>query len=274
MLDLAQAYPGVISTTKSYEENLKALEGQSDKTNQQLGTLRNELGSLAGQKIDLQVKMSNLEIGVEKQKIEDELQDALGNFMNDAADWVLGTSNSRQIGESIIKPYTDALYSAKDSKELEKATINFQMAVFNDEKFKKLSDEQKGKVIENIEKMSKARAEALEKNSKGIVSEYDTLKNSGMKEGEIITYLSKKYKTNKEEVEGLVKKQEESKKVAEEQKRTVEGLAEAWNNAKKTASDSLSNQKAAFLQQQSEIADIQKKKPSEYTDEDKQRLLS
>lgn len=272
LVDLAKAYPGVIDSSKSYEENLKALEGQSGKTNQQLGTLRNELGNLAQQKIDLQVKMSNLEIGVEKQKIEDELQDALGNVVNDAADWAFGSSTSRVKGETLIKPYTDALYNAKDSKELEKATVDFQMAIFNDEKFKELSDEQKGKVIENIDKMSKARAAALEKNSKGIVSEYDTLKNSGMKEGEIITYLSKKYKTNKEEVEGLVKKQEESKKVAEEQKRTVEGLAEAWNNAKKSVADSLSNQKAAFLQQQSEIMDIQKKKPSEYSEEDKQRL--
>lgn len=272
MLELAESYPGVISSNKSYEENLKALEGQSGKTTQQLGTLKNELGNLAQQKVNLQVKMSNLEIGVEKQKIEDELQKAIGLIGDDAMDWLVGTSNARQTGEQLIKPYTDAMYNAKDSKELEKATIAFQMAIFNDKKFKDLSDEQKGKVIENIEKMSKARADALEKNSKGIVSEYDTLKKSPLKEGEIIDFLAKKYKTSKGEVEGLVKKQEEAKKVTEEQKRSVEGLAESWNKAKKEASDSLSNQKAAYLQQQSEIEEIRKKNPEQVTTTEMKQL--
>ena len=232
MTKLAQAYPGVIDASKSYQENLSALAIASSKTKDDLTKLSGELDTLAQKKIDLQLKISNLKVDVEKQNIEKTLKDAVKIWgLSDATEWVFGTNTAKQWSEQITKPFTDAIYNAKNSKELEKASLDFQTAIFNSKDFERLSAEEKTKMLEGINKMVEARKGAMENANQNAGKDFDVLKESGMQTGQIVDFLAKKYNTTKEEIQGIIEAQEKAKQKVEETKSAVDSLAEAFGKA-------------------------------------------
>ncbi len=249
MTKLSQAYPGVIDASKSYQENLAALSAASNKTKEDLAKLTTEIGTLAEKKLDLQLKISNLKVDVEKQNIENTLKDAFKIWgLSDASEWIFGTSTARQMGEQIIKPYTDAISNAKNSKELEKASLDFQMAIFNSKDFEKLTAEEKTKMLKGINKMVEARKSAMDSANQNAGKDFEVLKDSGMQTGQIIDFLAKKYNATKEEIKGIIDAQERSKQETIEQTASVESLAAAWNKVKADAKKSLDENAGAMAE--------------------------
>jgi len=231
LLRLASIYPGVIDLNKSYSENLKALETASGKSAEQLANLEKEMAGLSEQKINLDIKLANLEVDTAKEEIENQLTDAFGNWATDIDEWILGTSMPRQFAEGIIKQYTKGIYEAKDDASLQKANLDFQMAIFNDKNFEGLDNKQKQMIIKSVQQMTEAKRKAIAEQNRSLEKDLEDFRSAGYKEGEIVDLLTKKYGKTKEEVQELIKKQEDSKKTTEEQVDAVDKLAEAWANA-------------------------------------------
>lgn len=231
LLRLASTYPGAIDLSKSYEENLKALEAASGKSAEQLANLEKEMAGLSEQKINLDIKLANLEVDTAKEEIENQLTDAFGNWATDIDEWILGTSMPRQFAEGIIKQYTKGIYEAKDDASLQKANLEFQMAIFNDKNFEGLDNKQKQMVIKSIQQMTEAKRKAIEEGNRSLEKDLADFRTAGFQENDIVDLLAKKYGKTKEEVQELIKKQEESKETTEGQVDAVGKLAEAWANA-------------------------------------------
>ncbi|MBM2814435.1 MAG: hypothetical protein HW421_1197 [Ignavibacteria bacterium] len=231
LLKLASAYPGVIDLSKSYAQNLSALEQASKKNVDSLGKLNKEMLDLANQSIKLDIKLANLEVDTAKEEIENQLTDAFGNWATSVDEWVLGTSAPRQFAESIIQKYTKGIYGAKDDASLQRANLDFQMAVFNDKNFEGLDNKQKQQIIKTIQQMTSAKKKAIEEQNRSLEKDLADFKTAGFKENEIVDLLSKKYGKSKDEISAIIKKQEESKKETEKQVSAVDKLAEAWSTA-------------------------------------------
>lgn len=239
MVSLARAYPGVIDQSKSYEENLKALKIASEGTSGELSKLQDEMTDLANKSIEMDVKLARIEVDVAKEQIEDQLQEGLGNIFDDAQDWLFGTSDSRMLGEQIIKPYTKALYEAKDDASLQKASLDFQMAIFNDENFKELDKKQQADVIKSIKNMTDAKRKAIQTENRDLEKDLASMQSLGYNQNELVDLLSKKYGKSKEEVEQMLKAQKEGTNEVKSQEEAVAKLGDAWEAATKKVSDNI-----------------------------------
>ncbi|MBX3044847.1 MAG: phage tail tape measure protein [Candidatus Kapabacteria bacterium] len=236
MVSLSKSYPGVISTSKSYEENLKALKIASEEANLKLGELNDELTNLAQQSIEMDFKIKKLEVDVAKGEIENELQDALGNVFDDVQDWIFGTSDSRIEGEKLIKSYTDAIYNAKNDGELQKAGIEFRMAMTGNED---LTPKEQANLDAKIKDMINRQGEVIKSRTKDIEKDLATLKQSGFNDDETADQLSKLYNVPKEKITEMIEKQKESKALTDEQTEAAEKLGDAWDKANKSVADNI-----------------------------------
>ncbi|HOV92255.1 MAG TPA: hypothetical protein PLC04_04145 [Candidatus Kapabacteria bacterium] len=254
LLKLAQAYPGVIDANKSYTDNLKALEQASAGSRGELGKLENELGDLAKQTIKLNIDIAKDEMAKTKEEIEDTIVDAYkeGGFSEKVGLWIeetlTGTSFERKAAEQAIQKYTDAIYAAKDSKELAKAGTAFQLALFNDKYFANISPELKQKLIKQTTDLVADRQKVLDASNKDISTNAQMLIKSGMDEKDVIEVIARSYNKSAEEARKIVEAQKDSLKKSEEQKTAVEALASAWNDAQEQATNTLNANKSAMAE--------------------------
>lgn len=275
MVRLASTYPGVIDSSKSYTDNLKALEQASGKSASELGKLDDELFDLSKKQLELQVKIAKLNVDKAKGDIEDSLTDVLsgfswenvaagagvgaaagtafggpigtavgaiagavtGAFGNQISEFMFGTSTARQTSEALIKGYTDAIYKAKDDKEVEKASLDFQMAVWNDPSFAELSDTDKQQIRDKIVAMGEEKKKAIDIENRNIESDISNFLNLGRSEGDIVNYISKQYGLSKDKAKELVETQKQSKKKQEEVSAEVKKTALAFGEVQKAAQE-------------------------------------
>ena len=196
MIKLARTYPGVIDKSKSYKENLSALEGQTKKNNKELNELDDELTSLANRTIEIKVRVAKLEF----KKISEELEDDLFSY-----DWskiftgggrgglvsgVMVGFQDKEVKEALLKPLFNAIKTAKNDKQLQKASVDLQMAIYDSGRFG--SDEQTALTAE-VEKMTEAKRKLLEAGNGKLKRYYETWLAQGIDEDHIIKNLAKKF---------------------------------------------------------------------------------
>ena len=159
-VDLAGAFPGAISNTKSFSENLTTLKQKVTEGAGELKSLQGEVDKLMKDKIELNVKIKANEVAVKKEDIENTLTDSfkkasVGDWLKAAgavmtmpfgvtptldaealkktsdtiSDSWFGTSQSRKEAEAMTKRYTDAIYAAKDSKGVAEAVKAAKMGM-------------------------------------------------------------------------------------------------------------------------------------------------
>jgi len=246
LLQLSKAYPGVIDKSKSYEENLLALEKAAKRSKGELSNLKGEFEKLVNGQNEIDFKIAKFEVDKAKQDLEDELTNDTNKWyefpISFVVDKAFGVSAARDAAEFVLSEYTKKIYKAKDDKELQRAGIDLQMAIFNNPKFANLSDEEKKAMIEKTQKMVELQADVIKKRQKNIDADLANMVSSGYKDDEIVDLLSKKYKKSKEEIQQMIKTQKESKTVTNEQSAAVIDLAAAWNDAKKATSDAVAKQ--------------------------------
>ncbi|GAB1371214.1 phage tail tape measure protein [Candidatus Kapaibacterium sp.] len=249
MVQLAKSYPGVISKSKSYKENLDALKKASETASGSMNKLKDEMHELAKQSLELDFSVKKIEVDVAKGEIEDELQSALGNIGDDIQDWIFGTSDARMDGEELIKPYTDAIYKAKDDSELQKAGIEFRMALMGGKDFENLTPQEKTAIDAKVKNFIKAQGDVINVRKKDIARDLQTLTEvKGMSNEDAIESLSKMYKLSKEEIQKMVTVQKESKAETKEQVMGVKELGDAWATATKATAEAVKSQESAINQ--------------------------
>ena len=244
MTKLAQSYPGVISSSKSYKDNLDALKKAAEGSSKELSKLDGELNELANKSIEMELKLQKINVDVVKGELEDELTDA---FINDF-DWdrpmgiiqdhigeFFGFSGARTKAEEALKEYTGAIYNAADSKELTEAGIKLQMAIMGGEgEFKNLTPAEQSKLTAKVDAMVKKQGEVINSRKKEIQKQWETLMGMGMSEDDAMRYLKSlpKYAgMSKEEIKQMVEQQKLSVAETEKQKEGAAELATAWNEA-------------------------------------------
>lgn len=272
MLNLSRAYPGVIDKSKSYADNLKALENATSKTNDKLNKFNDQLFDLQSKQLNLDLKITNIEVDVAKEGIEDKLTDAFSEFSWDkvmkgagvgtaiagpfgtamgaaigavgdqVSEFAFGTSSARKISENLIKSYTKGIYEAKNSDELAEASLDFQMAMFNDEAFAGLDEKQKQEIIKQIQAMAEAKQKAIEAGNRNLEEDLKKMIKFNKSDTEIVEYLSKQYGLTKDQIKDMIAEQKKSKDTTKDQTNAVTSLAEAWDKARQDASKAMNEQ--------------------------------
>lgn len=242
MTKLAKSYPGVVSSSKSYKENLDALKKAAANSSKELSKLDDEMTELAQQSLEMELTIQKINVDVAKGKLEDELTDA---FINDF-DWnrptgiiqdhigeFFGFSGARTKAEETIKEYTSAIYNAADDKEVEKAGIEFRMALMGGEgDFANLSAEEQSAIDEKVQNFVSEQKKVIAMRKKDIAKDFQSLTElKGMSTDDAIKSLSKMYKISTDEVKKMVEQQKLSVAETEKQKETAEDLAGAWESA-------------------------------------------
>lgn len=242
MTKLAKSYPGVVSSSKSYKENLDALKKAAANSSKELSKLDDEMTELAQQSLEMELTIQKINVDVAKGKLEDELTDA---FINDF-DWdrptgiiqdhigeFFGFSGARTKAEEAIKEYTSAIYNAADDKEVEKAGIEFRVALMSGEgDFANLSAEEKSAIDEKVQNFVSEQKKVIAKRKKDIAKDFQSLiELKGMSTDDAIKSLSEMYNISTDEVKKMLEQQKLSVAETEKQKETAEDLAGAWESA-------------------------------------------
>jgi TP901 family phage tail tape measure protein len=243
--DLSSAYPGVISASKSYEENLKALTTASKGQNGELKKLKSEMANLAKESQSLAKQELKLNIAVKKEELEDQLTDALDGFGNDmfknmggvgnivgvfdeAFDSIFGTSLTRKAVEGMTKGMVGAISSAKNDAELTKAAADLSKKIYNNPD---LSKQEKQSAIAKIREITEAKRQALVAETNQMGSFISNLSNNGFKESEIIEQITINFGKSKSEAKKLYEEQQKLTKEAKDTKDQVQGIGEAFSTA-------------------------------------------
>lgn len=189
---ISQAFPGVISGSKTFAENMANLKNAVEKGKGEVQKLDKQLSELDKNLVKARTVTLQSEVNVSKENIEDQLQDAFSSVSwswDGAQEWLWGTSDARKMGEDAVKQYTDAIYQAQNSSQLAEAGAKFKMALWNDKSFEAVPEEMKAKLVGSIEDMmlkqgavidqqNKLNTEKMQKGIKeafkdGVVSEAD-----------------------------------------------------------------------------------------------------
>lgn len=181
---VAQSFPGVISGTKSFAENLTNLKQAGEKSKTEILGIDKQLNELDKNLDKARVFTMRAEVNMSKEKIEDDLTEVFKDVSpgwDGASEWLFGTSNARKMAEDAVKGYTDGIYNAKTKEQVADAGAKMQMALWNDKKFASVPEETKKKLVAGIgDMMDKRNAEIdkktkddTEKMQKGIKAAFD-----------------------------------------------------------------------------------------------------
>ncbi len=221
-VQLSQAFPGVISGTKTFAENMTNLKGAVEKGKNEIQGIDKQLKELDANLIKARTLTLQSEVNVSKENIEDQLTEAFSNVSmqwDAGSEWLTGSSDARRMAEDAVKQYTDAIYQAQNSSQLADAGAKFQMALWNDKSFEGVPEEMKAKLVGSIEDMMKKQGAVIEqqnkinneKMQKGI---QDAFKDGVVSEGE----LKKISDTTKVPLEEVQKYYDELKAKAKSEK--------------------------------------------------------
>ncbi|MBK6418447.1 MAG: phage tail tape measure protein [Ignavibacteria bacterium] len=165
-MSVARSFPHAWQATATFAENVDALKKKSAEAAGQLDNLMKKSEQLAAKAAENDKYQIKLGVDVAKEDIEDAFADA-GSILHKGADWLFGTSTSRQIGEGFTEAYSKGIYQAKSAPEVEQAT-----ALFQEEVGKQLADagglsnEEKKAIMDKIRSFGDARLSQLEADGK------------------------------------------------------------------------------------------------------------
>ncbi len=165
-MSVARSFPHAWQATATFAENVDALKKKSAEAAGQLDNLMKKSEQLAAKAAKNDEYQIQLGVDVAKDDIEDAFADA-GSILHKGADWLFGTSTSRQIGEGFTEAYSKGIYQAKSAPEVEQAT-----ALFQEEVGKQLADagglsnEEKKAIMDKIRSFGDARLSQLEADGK------------------------------------------------------------------------------------------------------------
>jgi len=234
MVKLAEAYSGVIDQTKSYNENLAALQIAAMTAGGELEKLHGDVNALAEKKIDLQVNMANLKVDVDVEGFNNQINKMKGHWY-DMFTWlgrtVSGTVTEAQYYKNLTEPMINAIKDAKNDKELQKASFDMQMALFNSDRFKQLGSAEKDAMLVEIKKLTDDKKNAIETANRDIAKDIMDFRSTGMNEEDLIKGIAEKYHKTEDEVRNLIALQQQEKDKVDETARSVEGLANSFNTA-------------------------------------------
>ncbi|MBS4000727.1 MAG: phage tail tape measure protein [Desulfobulbaceae bacterium] len=297
MLSLAKAYPGVIDSSKSYAENLTALQKASSESAETLGELQTKIGDLQNQKFDLESKKLTIEVEVQKEELENFATDFLnditfGDYLDATAsgiafpikaivdfastgevdfsslekigsiatEFLFGTSTIRKRVEAQIKTYTDEISKASSSDEIAQAGIKMQMAILEGEgEFKDLSNEQKQALIEQAQAVTDARLKEFERQQNAAAEYYDFLTKNGQSEEKTIELIATKFGISKDKAKEVVAEQKKQVETAKETAKEVDKIAKSFDAVKTAASTSFNEGLAKELDLQLQLRDAKSK---------------
>lgn len=267
LLQLSQAYPGVIDRSKTYEENLKALQAQAGQTGGELNKLNSDLVNLGQKKIELNIQLDKQKLAVQKEEIEDTLTDAYENWTwgigDKIADSIFGTSFNRKAAEQTVQSYADEIARASNSTELRDAGSKFQMAIFNADEFKGLSPEIQQKLLKQIDGMVEQQGKIIDARQKEATSSAlilaDQIGRGIIKEEEATKLLTAQFKITNEEAKKLLDTQKQNTAEAKATATAAEDISQAYKKATDEASKGFEGAADKVRSLQLEINNLQDK---------------
>ncbi len=152
---LNQIYPGAISSTKSYEENLKSLGVASSDDTQRLSELRVEMVKLDEESKKATIKRVELETEVNAENLQENLLDEIDNF--------LGGNSKNQV--DAVSSYVDSIKDAANPEEANRALLAFNTALWNNPMFKDIPPEARTAMATQAKGLVDTRTAELEEKS-------------------------------------------------------------------------------------------------------------
>jgi TP901 family phage tail tape measure protein len=153
---LNEIYPGTINSTKSFEENLRALNEASAEDTQRLSELRDEMVKLEAEAKKATIKRVELETEVSADKLKEDLLDEVDNF--------LGGNSRTQV--KAVDEYVNSIKDAASPEEANRALLAFNTALWNNPMFKDVPPDAKKAMAEQAKGVVDTRAAELEEKSK------------------------------------------------------------------------------------------------------------
>lgn len=244
MVQLAESYPGVIDSTKSYEENLKALKIASQSSAEELSKLKDEMAEMGAKTLELDFQAQKLNTDIAKGQLYEAASDASG------------------MAAMMVENYSKEIYKATNSEELNKAAIEFRTALMNEKGgFKGLTPSEKKSIDEKIQAFVKEQGKVIDLRKKDVERDMSQLtKVMGMSEDDAIDSLAKKYNVSTEEIKKMVEQQKLSVAETEKQKEGASELAAAWDEATKSNAQAISENVAAINELQKRLKENPKDK--------------
>ncbi|MBX3044920.1 MAG: phage tail tape measure protein [Candidatus Kapabacteria bacterium] len=229
LLQLEKAYPGAIDKTVGFTQNLARLKMASLNSKTELQDLKGEISELALAKVNLEIDVARLETNAIKEGLEDQLTEALvddKSWLNPLGkvglllgEKIFGTSSVRWQAEAQMKEYTDAIYNASTSEELQRAGNELQMAITKGTgEFATLDPKEKAKMMNDVQQMVDSELKIRELKAKKIENWTKQQIDLGMKEADIIAMGKTQFELTEKEVKDLIEQQKKSK--AEQDKTT------------------------------------------------------
>lgn len=121
-----QQYPDTIKGGSDLAQNFRDLGSAAQQAKKDAGDLTQQIADLGEKEKQVAQYKLNLEVNIAKERVEKDLADATGNFLNKASEAVFGTSTARKNSEEMVKKYTDAVYTAQNSAKITEAISSFQ----------------------------------------------------------------------------------------------------------------------------------------------------
>lgn len=197
---VAQSFPGVISGTKSFAENLTNLQKAGQKSKEEIKSVDNQINELKKNMDKAHTYTMQAEVNVSKEKIEDDLTEAFKDISpswDGASEWLFGTSDARMMAEDAIKSYTDGIYNAKTKEQVADAGAKMQMALWNDKKFEGVPEETKVKLVKSIQDMMDKQSAIIDEKTKKNTENMQKSMESAFKTGTVsdsdIQNMAKKF---------------------------------------------------------------------------------
>lgn len=245
LLELAQAYPGVINLSLSYQENLQRLETQSANSRQQLEQFSNSLDQLAQKKIEIGIELKILSIEQAKEKIED----AIGpSFWESLFLSIPEIMERNQLGEQI----SQSILQATNPEELERAFVDAQLKIYNSQ----LSNEKKQEAIRALEELRNAQLKVLTEMKK----DFDNLVSHGMSASDAVALLAKKTGIPWQKVQEIIRYIRNQEQIQQQNEQKTQAVTQKSTKAiesKKKATEDLYSAIRRLVQAENQRADAE-----------------
>lgn len=158
IIALSKAYPGVVDSTKSYEDNMKALNAAAKEEQNELKNLQDELDNLTVKAGETSVARLNLEADIQSEELADKLNDEMTRYVN--------VNGKGELSSKIVDGYVDTIQNAQKSGDVRKAVVDFSSALYSSEAFKDVPPEVKSEVLKNIKELGEQRNAVIDEQNK------------------------------------------------------------------------------------------------------------
>lgn len=145
-LELSKAYPGLISSTADFAENLERVKSKSESSRGELENLKAKYEELEDKRIELKIQMK----ANDAQGTVDEMNDIVSSFWGDDRAAAAG-----------IDKFVKAMKGASSKADLESIGHDFKMAIMNGKEFANMSNEDKEKMVKLAENLEGSLSEGL-----------------------------------------------------------------------------------------------------------------